>query len=59
VNNRYCITYRTESGLKEKRITPFVKHSGEAILWLYRQKPSILKHFEDVEVRPYHAGDGR
>ena len=54
---RFTIIYFTPSGVKEQRISPYVEHAGAAVYWLLRQKPWLIRHLAEVEVRPYQKGD--
>jgi hypothetical protein len=55
---RYSITY-VINGVKEIRVSPFMRSASEAVLWMYRQKPSILSDLANLQVRPWQKGDQR
>ena len=54
---RYTIQYLTPAGRKELRVSPFMEHAGAAVFWLLQQKPWLIRHLSEIEVRPYRTGD--
>lgn len=55
---RFTIKYAI-NGVREVRVSPFVGSPNDAVLWLYRIKPLILRHLDTLEVRPWQRGDDR
>lgn len=54
--NRWTIRFEID-GIKETRISPWMPDANAALVWLYRQKPLILRCLETLVVRPYQKGD--
>ncbi len=53
----YTCQYRTPDGKLETRVSPFVKHDGEAFRWLRQQKPEVMRQILTLTIKPYQRGD--